>query len=101
VRIGAGAVVGAGSVVTKNVEPYAIVGGVPARNIRLRFSEKVVLALLELKWWQLHPKVLFSCSIDNPQRFADEVLAAAKDKPLQQLDVSTATWRDFKPQQSD
>lgn len=51
VSIGDGAVVAAGAVVTKDVEPYAIVGGNPARLIRKRFDEETVKRLLEIRWW--------------------------------------------------
>jgi virginiamycin A acetyltransferase len=51
VTIGDGAIVGAGSVVTKNVEPYSIVAGNPAKFIRKRFSERIIQEMLELKWW--------------------------------------------------
>lgn len=57
VRIGDGAVVAAGAVVTKDVPPYAIVGGNPASVIRHRFSPERVEELLELRWWDLEDPV--------------------------------------------
>jgi acetyltransferase-like isoleucine patch superfamily enzyme len=53
VRIANGSVVAAGAVVTKNVPPYAIVAGVPARLVRYRFSPEDVERLLQLRWWDL------------------------------------------------
>jgi acetyltransferase-like isoleucine patch superfamily enzyme len=51
VTIGPGAVVAAGAVVSDNIEPYTIVGGVPARPIRKRFSEEQIRFLLDFQWW--------------------------------------------------
>jgi acetyltransferase-like isoleucine patch superfamily enzyme len=51
VTIGDGAVVATGAVVTKDVPPYAIVGGVPAKVLRYRHSEEQIAALLEIRWW--------------------------------------------------
>ncbi|WP_332401022.1 CatB-related O-acetyltransferase [Pseudolactococcus laudensis] len=51
VQIGNGAIVGAGAVVTKNVEPYEIVGGIPARHIRYRFDSETILKLEKMQWW--------------------------------------------------
>ena len=52
VHVGTGAVLGAGAIVTKNVEPYSIVGGNPAKLIRKRFSEERIKELLASKWWE-------------------------------------------------
>lgn len=51
ITIGDGAIIGSGSVVTKNVPPYTIVGGNPAKMIRKRFDDETIAALLEIKWW--------------------------------------------------
>ena len=56
VNIGHGAVVGSRALVTKNVPPYAIVAGVPAKVIKYRFSQEIIDRLLQIQWWEFNDK---------------------------------------------
>lgn len=58
VKIGDGAVIGSRALVTKDVEPYSIVGGNPAKLIKKRFEDKHIEMLLEIKWWNWDESVL-------------------------------------------
>jgi acetyltransferase-like isoleucine patch superfamily enzyme len=71
VKIGNGSVIAAGSVVTKNVEPYSIVAGVPARMIKMRFSQGEIDFLQRFKWWDrgLDYCVENADLFNNPERF--------------------------------
>lgn len=73
VTVGNGAVIASGSVVTKDVAPYSVVGGVPAREIKKRFSENLIKEVEELRWWDmseeelLEHKQLFFKDLTNKQ----------------------------------
>jgi len=58
VTIGDGAVIANGSIVSKDVKPYEIVGGNPAKHIKFRFDEEIINNLLEIAWWNLNNELL-------------------------------------------
>lgn len=71
INVGIGAVVGAGSVVTKDVPPYAVVAGCPAKVIKYRFDEQTIKSLLKSEWWKLNDDELKNKSnlINKPHDF--------------------------------
>jgi Hexapeptide repeat of succinyl-transferase len=69
--IGHGAVVAAGAVVTKNVEPYAVVAGVPARRIKWRFEKTIRERIIQLTWWDW-PQEKLALAIPDMQALSIE-----------------------------
>ena len=68
ITIGHGAIIAAGSIVTKNINNYSIVAGAPAKEIKRRFIDELCNRLLHTEWWTLEPyilKVAFTESIDE------------------------------------
>ena len=80
VHIGDGAIIAARAVVTKDVPPYTIVGGTPAKEIRKRFDTEVIQQLLKLKWWDWSTNKIRQCLPYIAEGKLDELLAMKRDR---------------------
>lgn len=89
VTVGVGAVIGANSVVLRDVAPYEIVGGIPAKPIRKRFPAEVCDRLLQSEWWELPLETLQSLDTGNVLRFLD---AFEAQKPFNPAPYATYSF---------
>lgn len=99
-HIGDGVIIAAGSVVTKDIEPYMIVRGVPAKPIKRRFSDKLCERLEKSKWWNYGPEILYGLDISNPEECIDELEsrifnAVEYVPPYIELDIETGNAHIF------
>jgi virginiamycin A acetyltransferase len=90
ISIGTGAVVAARSVVTKDVPPYAIVGGTPARIIRYRFPDALIERMAASRWWDYGPDLLQLLDPRSPEKFLDGIdrVRAAGHGPVDLVAIS-------------
>jgi virginiamycin A acetyltransferase len=89
VVIGPGAVIGANAVVTKDVAPYAIVAGAPARVLRYRFAPAVIAALLDSRWWDYPHATLQGLPMGHVRQFLDCLGTMASPAPLPTLSLES------------
>lgn len=91
--IGTGSVIGTGAIVTRNVEPYMIVGGIPARIIRPRFNEKLIEKFLASRWWEFGPNIWKLCDYKNPEKFVDDVARVREEQTITPFCPEKITFR--------
>lgn len=91
ITIGTGAVVAAEALVTKDVPPYAIVGGIPAKVIKYRFSSEIIQELLKLQWWKYNYNDFdFSADI-SVEEFIDRVTTLIANNKIQEYKPEVLT----------
>jgi len=73
ITIGHGAVVAAGALVVKDVPPFAVVGGAPAKIIKYRFDEETIARILDVAWWRYHVRELAGLDVTDIHGFLDEL----------------------------
>lgn len=95
VSIGDGAIIAVDALVTQDVAPFSVVGGVPARVIRHRFDPHLSSAFLQLEWWRYAVSDLIPLQPDQPARFAVALERAVASGQLQPMAEDRFLLRDL------
>lgn len=89
VKIGDGAIIAAGSIVTNDVPAYGVVGGIPAKIIKYRFNQEIINKLLELSWWDYDTRCFEDVDFDHIEAAIDQLFSLKGHKALK---VRSSKW---------
>lgn len=95
IRVGDGAVIAAKALITKDVESFTIVGGIPARKIGSRFPEELAAKISALEWWNYAPDPVSTAQVDNPELFCSLFQAKLESGTLQKLGLEPVTYSEL------
>lgn len=98
--VGDGAIIAAGAIVTKDVPPYAIVGGSPAKIIRYRFSPEIIARLLKTQWWLYSYDWLSSCEFNNIEATLRYLEFEPRKAVMERYSPRPVGYSDFKKYES-
>lgn len=87
IKIGDGAAIGYGSIVTRDVPPYAVVAGIPAEIKKFRFPFELIQDLLNSQWFMYNPKDFFDLDTTNPAEFVKQFMKRREKQNLQPLQI--------------
>lgn len=95
ISIGDGAVIAANSLVVKDVAPYSIVGGNPAKPIKNRFNDYIIDALKALEWWKYSAQDLMSMDITNPHIFCAQLTQRIANGEIEEFKPAKLSFSDL------
>lgn len=93
VTIGNGAVIAAGAVVTSDIAPYSIAGGLPAKHLKYRFDEKIIDALQKSEWWNYKVESFVGLPASDPILFIEKLCATGEDASYQVVSENGRTGK--------
>jgi len=95
ITIGDGAVIAANSLVVKNVEPYSIIGGNPAKPIKNRFNDHIIDAMKALQWWKYSVQDLAELDVTNPHIFCHQLTQRVVNGDIEEFKPSRLNFADI------
>lgn len=95
IKIGNGAIIASNAVVTKDVPAFSIVGGNPARLIRMRFDDAIIEKIQQLEWWRFHKDDLAGLMANEPHTFLEQLQERIENQKIQPYTPKILTLKDL------